>query len=94
MDFNVDAELEISLAELEVIIEGNSNIYIYFHQYIEAKYAAESQNGPVSVDTQFFYAWALLRSRYRDDRLLSIRKFEGREQAFKGMTLNWIVQKL
>ena len=46
-------------------------------QYIEAKYAAEKELGEVSQDTHFIYAWALLRSRYRDDRELAIEQLRG-----------------
>lgn len=48
-------------------------------QYIEAKFAAERSAGEVTEDTHFMYAWALIRSRYRDDRLLGIQELESRD---------------
>ncbi|PJF18832.1 Mitochondrial fission 1 protein-like protein [Paramicrosporidium saccamoebae] len=45
--------------------------------YLEAKYTAEKEDGSASVDTQFLYAWGLIRSKYQDDKTLGITLLRG-----------------
>lgn len=44
---------------------------------MEAKFNAERDENSITADTQFFYAWGLVRSKYQDDKILGIKLLKG-----------------
>jgi hypothetical protein len=56
-----------------------SMFVLIIFKYAEAKFQAEKQDGAVSEQTHLLYAWSLIRSLYRSDKVQGVQEFESEE---------------